>query len=203
MSLLSDSWQQCGVFSLWAKTTTIMCQMFTVEWIQFGQGLLKVMKNNHCLQNGTYRKRKPRWLTFKPFGLYIVFPPRASLYPAVWLITWRRVSTCGEREGGHGCQLTVAWGLTWTHMLNATFQNIQDLLHVERDYETQTRHYGGCLHYSMYVEYIHCHLNVFSTYGYVESFCGKCLNSNIETYHWEKHGHTIHIKYSNTQQCVL
>lgn len=33
-------------------------------------------------------------LTFKPCGLYMGFPPRASLYPAVWLITWRRVSTC-------------------------------------------------------------------------------------------------------------
>lgn len=32
-------------------------------------------------------------LVFKPCGLYIVFPPRASLYPAVRLITWRRVST--------------------------------------------------------------------------------------------------------------
>lgn len=33
-------------------------------------------------------------------GLYIWLAARLSLYPPVWLITWRRVSTCGVRSGG-------------------------------------------------------------------------------------------------------
>lgn len=42
--------------------------------------------------------------TFKLCGLYMVFPPRASLYPAVWLITWRMVSTWWDRQGGQAGQ---------------------------------------------------------------------------------------------------
>lgn len=50
----------------------------------------------------------PSWLlTFKLWGLYMAFPPRASLYPAVWLITWRMVSTWWDRQGGQAGQQSV------------------------------------------------------------------------------------------------
>lgn len=38
-------------------------------------------------------------LTLMPCGLYIWLAARLSLYPPVWLITWRRVSTWNG--GGH------------------------------------------------------------------------------------------------------
>lgn len=37
-------------------------------------------------------------LTLMPCGLYIWLAARLSLYPPVWLITWRRVSTCRQNN---------------------------------------------------------------------------------------------------------
>lgn len=37
-----------------------------------------------------------------PCGLYIWLAARPSLYPPVWLITWRRVSTCNGEHTGAG-----------------------------------------------------------------------------------------------------
>ena len=42
-----------------------------------------------------------RFLTLMPCGLYIWLAARLSLYPPVWLITWRRVSTWNGEGGGH------------------------------------------------------------------------------------------------------
>lgn len=45
------------------------------------------------------RRRLFTGLTLMPCGLYIWLAARLSLYPPVWLITWRRVSTWNG--GGH------------------------------------------------------------------------------------------------------
>lgn len=37
-------------------------------------------------------------LTLMPCGLYIWLAARLSLYPPVWLITWRRVSTWNRED---------------------------------------------------------------------------------------------------------
>ena len=43
-------------------------------------------------------KKKKRILTLMPCGLYIWLAVSPSLYPPVWLITWRRVSTWNIRK---------------------------------------------------------------------------------------------------------
>ena len=50
-------------------------------------------RGNHRKEEEEDRMRLFTGLTLMPCGLYIWLAARLSLYPPVWLITWRRVST--------------------------------------------------------------------------------------------------------------
>lgn len=62
-----------------------------------------VQLGNHCKvkeQRSTEKDRMRLFtgLTLMPCGLYIWLAARLSLYPPVWLITWRRVSTWNSED---------------------------------------------------------------------------------------------------------
>lgn len=71
-------------------------QIYTILYKSCKWGF--ITRNNSGRNVRKDRRRLFTGLTLMPCGLYIWLAARLSLYPPVWLITWRRVSTWNRRD---------------------------------------------------------------------------------------------------------
>lgn len=75
------------MFFLWMRCIDGYIQLEVSEWTLPGPSVGDVT------DEGVGASCQPPFVLM-PCGLYIWLAARLSLYPPVWLITWRRVSTC-------------------------------------------------------------------------------------------------------------
>lgn len=71
-------------------------QNHTILYTSYYRGIIAQYDSTDNIEKD--RRRLFTGLTLMPCGLYIWLAARLSLYPPVWLITWRRVSTWNGRD---------------------------------------------------------------------------------------------------------